>query len=275
MGLSDQVALGLPSLAGYELFEALRVARSLGFHAIMALPGGPRTEHSLGAFPTYEHASATAEHRLAVREALAPFARRSVHQAWDSDWRGWIDCARDLGAETLTVHAGRPHDGEGAARFLVRRGDELRRMQDAAGQLGIRIGVENEGGDCATYLHLLDSLEGGPGGATIDVGHCAYFDDVLAITDLEGRVTRLNDLISDLVAVLGTRLVGIHAHDVRREDWRDHRAIPGGVIDFPRLFQALRRGEFAGLVEIELEEPDRLAAVRQTGEYLSALLRHA
>ncbi len=49
---NEQIALGLPSLAGYELFDALSKARELGFQSLMSLPGGPNTKHFLGEFPT-------------------------------------------------------------------------------------------------------------------------------------------------------------------------------------------------------------------------------
>ena len=50
--IHERIALGMPSLAGYEIFSALEKAKELGFQSIMSLPGGPNTRHSLGEFPT-------------------------------------------------------------------------------------------------------------------------------------------------------------------------------------------------------------------------------
>jgi sugar phosphate isomerase/epimerase len=46
-----------------------------------------------------------------------------------------------------------------------------------------------------------------------------------------------------------------------------------GVIDFPALFAELEAVRYAGLLEIELEEPEREAAAAKTGQYLTTLCR--
>ena len=63
----------------------------------------------------------------------------------------------------------------------------------------------------------------------------------------------------------------LHLHDLRKEDWRDHRAVPSGVIDFEGLFSALGQAGFTGFFDVELEEPEREAALSRTGRHLTRL----
>ncbi|MEW6755293.1 MAG: sugar phosphate isomerase/epimerase [Candidatus Latescibacterota bacterium] len=270
--MHPQLSLALPSLSGLGLFAALDVADGLGFRAVMGFVGGPRTSHSLGAFPTLGYDAGDPALRERVRARLACFARLSIHQSWDEEWEQWLEGAAFFGAEVLTVHARLRERDEGSSAYTRREADRLRRIGDRAGRLGMRIGVENAGGRLAEYLPLLQEIRHERVGATLDTGHCAYFAEVHGIADPEERAAALNDAIAGLVDALGQQLFHLHVHNVRGGDWRDHRSAPEGVIDFPRLCALLRRGGFAGLLDIELEEPEREAKARETGEYLSGLL---
>jgi sugar phosphate isomerase/epimerase len=107
----------------------------------------------------------------------------------------------------------------------------------------------------------------------LDLGHCAYFDGVLALDDPAARVFSLNEAVRTMVRSLNGRLFSVHAHDVRRDDWRDHRCVGSGVIDFAALFTELQHVGYSGLFEIELEEPDAEMAAAESGEYLTTLCR--
>ncbi len=269
----ERIAIGLPSLAGYSLHGALSAARRLGFQSIMSLPDGPRAEHSLGAFPTLAFYGLTEGGKRELADALAQFEHVAIHQAWDNQWHRWIDCAACVGAEVVTVHSGLPREGQRPAEFVAERAAQLRRSGDYAGENGVRIGVENEGGTCEDYLGLLASVAHPSVGATLDLGHCAYFQSVLALSDPAQRVVALNETIRTMVRMLGADLFSLHVHDVRQSDWRDHRCVGSGVIDFPALFEELQRLGYSGLFEIELEEPDKELAAVRTGEYLTTLCR--
>lgn len=110
-------------------------------------------------------------------------------------------------------------------------------------------------------------------GATLDLGHCAYFESVLAVNDPAARVFSLNETIRTMVRSLNERLFSVHAHDVRQSDWRDHRCVGSGVIGFSALFTELQHVGYTGLFEVELEEPDREIAAAKTGEVLTTLCR--
>ncbi|MCL5271236.1 MAG: sugar phosphate isomerase/epimerase [bacterium] len=273
MPYNERIALGLPSLAGYTLTEGLEKARQLGFQSIMTLPGGPNARHSLGAFPTLDFHGSTEAHRRKLKAALAPFKHVSLHQAWDTDWQTWIECARCVGARIVTVHAGRRGTDQTPRQFIDTRRKFLLPLTEAAGGAGIRIGLENEGGAREDYLALIEAVGGETVGATIDVGHCAYFSEVAAVADGDERVVRMNDLLCALVDALGGRLYHFHVHNVRKADWRDHRSVPDGVVDYARLFARLDRIGYGGLFDIELEEPEMERQAARSGQYLSDLCR--
>jgi len=263
--LNERVTLGLPTLAGLELYEALEIAREIGFQSVMSLPGGPNTRHSLGEFPTFRFYELNDEGRRRLKGILKRFKHIAVHQAWDEKWKSWIDCAAYLEAEMVTIH----HRPEAPVEDQV---EFLRRVGDYAIGKGVRIGIENVGGDLEKFLSLIESVEHPLVGVTLDVGHCAYFDGIRSISDLKERVRALNDLMEKLVRELGKSLFHLHVHNVRLSDWRDHRSVPEGVIDFPRLFQVLREINYEGLFVIELEEPEMIEKARKSGRYLSWLL---
>ena len=267
----ERIALGLPSLAGYGLFEALRVARDLGFRSVMGLPSGPNARHSLGTFPTFGLPNRDEAHVQRLRAALRPFRRVSVHQAWNTEWREWIDCAADLRAGMLTVHAGLPARLALAAPDRGDPRDWLRRIADVAQARGIRVGVENEGGTVGAFVHLIRTADHPNLGATLDVGHCAAFARVRTLDRAAPKAEELNSTIEALVRDLGEKLFLLHLHNVRAVDWRDHRSVPHGVIDYPRLFDSLSSTGYSGGFDIELEEPEREHAAAETGRYLNGL----
>jgi sugar phosphate isomerase/epimerase len=263
----ERICLGLPSLAGHSLPEALQKARELGFQSIMALPSGPNAKHSLGPFPTLEYDNA--EKRDWLRTALAGFSRISIHQAWNQDWRSWIDCAAWVGAEVVTVHAGLPQgDTDSWLANCVRH---WRTVGNYAQEHGIRIGIENEGGPREAYLKLVREIDHPAVGATVDLGHCAYFREVTSEPDPASRAALLNQVIADTLRQLDGQLAALHVHNVRTRDWRDHRSIPHGAIDFPAAFEILAEIGFLGAMDIELEEADMEVSCAETGTYLDAL----
>ena len=270
--MDEQVSLAMPSLAGYDLFDALDKAEELGFEAVMGFPGGPRTSHSQGEFPHLGYYDGDEAYREEVRDRLSPFTRLSIHQAWDHEWRAWIDCAAYFRAEIVTVHAAARADGMEPAEYVRNEAERLREIGDHAAEQGIRIGVENAGGRRDDYLSLLAAVQHPVVGATIDVGHCAYFTEVQGIEDTGERVVALNDTILELTRQLDADLFHFHVHNVRRSDWLDHRSLAEGVIDFPRLVGELAEAGYTGLFDMELEEPDKEEAARASGEYLSRIL---
>ena len=265
--INERIALGLPSLAGYDIISALKKAQELGFQSIMSLPGGPNANHSLGQFPTLDFYERSACQLAELRDLLEGFRHVSIHQAWDNNWRAWIDCASYFGAKIVTVHP--PQKGNRLQKDSVAF---FRDLGDYAEPKGIRVGVETVGGEYDDYLSLIRSLDHAAVGATIDVGHCAYFIEVSTIKDMDKRAEVLNDVLVRLVHDVGEELFHFHLHNVRKYDWRDHRTVSEGVIDFPRLFAVISEVGYSGIFDIELEEPEMEKACQISGGYLSRLI---
>ncbi len=269
---NERIALGLPSLAGYELFDALSKAREFGFQSVMSLPGGPNTKHSLGEFPTLNFYEADEAYKERVKSALCQIKHVSIHQAWDNDWRLWFECANYFGAEIVTVHSGLRTTDQTFGQFCSQRIKYFREIGDYAKVKGVKIGIENEGGDYEDYMQLLEAIDHTSIGATIDVGHCAYFNEIKSITNLDNRIESLNALLHRMVIRLENNLYHFHLHNVRKTDWRDHRSAMDGIIDFSLLFTTLKKIGYSGLFDIELEEPERERKAIETGKYLTELI---
>jgi len=285
----ERIALGLPSLADYGLFEAISIAKKLGFQSVMAFPGGPKARHSLGTFATLNFYEADEDERKRLRDSLCEFKHVSIHQSWDTKWQRWIDCASYFRAEIITVHAGKRTQGESMEQFLGRQLPFLSKIGDYAQSKGIKVGLENEGGRCFEYESLINTIKHPAVGATIDVGHCSYFEEVKSIADLDERVKQINKIIHQLLRRLRTKVYHLHVHNVQRYDaidfsniphpyWEpgslvDHRCIAEGEIDFVQLFVVLREIGYCGLFDIELEEPQREEKAFKSAEYLTKLLQ--
>jgi len=100
-------------------------------------------------------------------------------------------------------------------------------------------------------------------GACLDTGH------VLGMVPHEKRRTPegnalLSATVGSVAATLAGKLVHVHIHDVRAHDWRDHREVGTGVIDYAPLFKALTQIGFSGALSLEMEEPDRRGAIQRS-----------
>ncbi len=275
-------------LGGLEIAEALERAHALGFRSIAVMPdGAPR--HSLGrALPTLHRSTVSADRWAELRNRLGRFRRISIHQSWDADWQAWLETAREVGAEIVTVHAGLPRPRAQAEAAWQPRRDFLERLGRAAADFGLALGIENEGGEADLYLQLIDSIPLPNVGATLDIGHCAFFNSIRALAPGPKRTRALNQLLQDIATRLAGRLPLLHVHNVQPYEavdlsripqpyWNpggfvDHRALPDGEIDIPALLETLRKTGAAPMFELELEEPDAEAAAVRSAKYLEALL---
>lgn len=275
--------------AGYEMLDALRKASELGFQSVAVMPQGP-AKHSLGELPTLQFYNADDNQRQRIRDAISKFKHVSIHQSWDQQWYKWIDCADFIGAEIVTIHAANRKPSETQEQFKERWVKFIRPIADYAQGKGVKIGVENAGGKYGDYVSLLQAMKHPAIGATIDIGHCAYFDEVQSITNMDERVKRLNDTICQLVRELNAQVYHFHIHNVKRYEAVDFSRIPnprykpgslidhrlvsgGGEIDFPRFFAVLKEIHCSGMFELELEEVDKEDSAVRSARYLSELMQ--
>jgi sugar phosphate isomerase/epimerase len=279
------------SLAGYSLEDALSTAATLGFQAVELLAYEGAT-HSQGDLPGvwFDDLDTAGKDRLL--RLLEPFPHRSLHAPFTdaplltynkrtranaiAQIQETIDLASFIGAGAIATHANRrnnlPLDS-----FWSELLDVYRQLGDYALTHGggVKLGVETGyPDDAATFARLVQEIDHPAIGATIDVGHVRNSVPKEEWGTKAG-IARLNDDVEYLMTTLGEKIVHFHIHDVRRADFRDHRALgslyDNGVIDFPRLIQNLSHTPYDGLWIIELEEPDREAALTRSRDYLASL----
>ena len=279
------------SLADYSLEGALTTAAGLGFQAVELLAYDGAT-HSQGELcgVWFHDLDTPAKDRLL--HLLEPFSRRSLHAPFAdaplftynqrtresaiAQIKETIDLAAFIGAEAIATHANRRKNLPLEA-FWPEMLDVYRRLGDYAlshgegAKLGVETGYPE---DAETYARLVHEIDHPAVGATLDVGHVrnSVPKDQWGT---DAGIVKLNDDIAYLVETLGDKLIHFHIHDVRRADFRDHRALgnlhENGVIDFPYLIRELSRTAYNGLWILELEEPDREEALLRSRAYLASL----
>ncbi|RLE78932.1 MAG: hypothetical protein DRJ52_09490 [Thermoprotei archaeon] len=262
--LDDRIGLSISSLPGYNFLKAVRKIRELGFQSIMVMPYDGRAKHSLGSFATLDYTSITGNELKKRVEVLKDFKHISVHQAWDCSWKLWIECASLIKAEIVTIHYSTPLTEDKVGFF--------REVAQYAERYGVKIGIENDGDSYLRYLKLIEKINSPNVGATIDVGHCALFEEV-KVVDLDKRPEFLNNLICELLLKLSSKVFLMHLHNIDPATWRDHRSLPSGVIDVPRIIKVLREVNYEGFFVLELEERECEKKAEESGRYLDSLLR--
>ena len=272
----EQISTTLASLANDDLEAAIQKVADLGFASIglLAVKG---SRHSIGDLPGFWFDELSAGERANLKALLRPFQRLGLHAPFlDTPLLSYsrhvmatsrqlirtaIEAAAYFGAETATIHVNTRRrfslDDDWEALMTL-----LRDLGDYGALLGVKIGVETGfPPDINTFVRIVREVDHPFVGATIDVGHVAFgVEKALWGTD-EG-VTKHNDYLAWLCDEIGEKFIHMHIHDVRKSDWRDHRMVGGNAedhctIDWPRLFANLKRIDYTGLLELEMEEVDR------------------
>lgn len=271
--------------AGHSLDAALRLAAEMGFKAVELTLWG-EAFHSQGDLPGLWWRDADAAERRQLRDALEPFAVVDGHLPFvdcrlvsankfvEALCRELIaealDALAELGGQTAVFHVA-PFPARSHDELWVRLADACRWLGDRADAAGVRVALETGYPVGDEFPRFLDSVDPGAVGACLDVGH------LTAAVGREARNTdhgahAYNDYLMRLVEQLGPRLRHLHVHDVRYDDWRDHREVGTGILDFAELLDCLRAGGFAGRLTLELEEADPLGALERSKQRLDALL---
>lgn len=269
-----KIALAAVSLPNRSLEDALAIAAAQEYEAICVF-GASNMRHSGGVLPGFFWNELDSGERQKLKQSLSPFNAGAVHAPFQDlplvstnkyveqeairqiTWS--IQAASELNLGIVTVHAARPnrmpHD-----EVISRAVHNLRILGDEAQKYGVRIGLENViyPSDPDEYVELLDAIDHPAVGATLDIGHIAFWLKRDGITRLEGPTGAAfyNDCLARMIDQLGKRIIHLHVHDVRLPDIRDHRGVGRGIIDFAMLIQCLRDLGFSGMLEFELEEPD-------------------
>ena len=268
---AGNIAVSLKRLSEESLEDAIAWAHAMGFSAI-TFDGTASSDPVPPGFFWPDLSAEERERLLAVRDQFeravihAPYVdvpfvsvnpyieRESLRQALGS-----IEAAGALRLEVVTIHAGLPYQSIPAEEFFARLVPILRMLGDAAAVNGTRIGVENwrYPADPDQHAALLQAVDHPAVGATLDLGHIAYWLKRDGFSSLDGpaAIEDYNARLLVLIDRLGDQIIHVHAHDVRPVDIDDHRPAGTGIIDFEAVFARLNAIGFDGLVLLEIK-PD-------------------
>jgi len=284
-------ALSLDRLAGPPLDLAVAAAHAMGIRAI-TFSGNPKPWRPGQPALSFLWGDLDAASQAATRQVRAAFARAVIHAPFydtpivspnhyiEAEAQHQIGqairAAGELDLEMVTIHAplsvrGMPHD-----EFRARLVEALCRLGDAAAAAGTRIGLENWPYPCdpAELAWLLEEADHPAVGATLDVGHIAYWfqnEGVSALVD-DAAIAEYQHRVMAFIERLGPRILHLHVHDVCAADLKDHRTVGSGIIDFPPILTALSDAGFDGLLLLELGEPDFPAAAQASVQALLAAM---
>ncbi len=274
--------------AGATMEAALATAADMGFRAVELTLWG-EAFHSVGRLPGMWWREAGEAERRVLRQAIEAFEVVDGHLPFVncplvSANKFVEELGRELIAEALDALAGL---GGSVGVFHVapcpvpsyddladRLADACRWLGDRAGKAGVRVALETGYPVGDAFAELIDAVEHPAVGACLDVGHLS------AAVGREQRNTdrgaeAYNTHLLGVVDRLGDRLWHCHVHDVRFDDWRDHREAGTGLIDFPALLTRLSERGFAGRLVFELEEPATVAALERSKAHLERALAAA
>jgi sugar phosphate isomerase/epimerase len=64
-----------------------------------------------------------------------------------------------------------------------------------------------------------------------------------------------NETTFAIVEGLGAKVFHFHVHDIDPATWKEHQPLSTGFVDYPKLFQILRRIGYQGLLILEISGP--------------------
>ncbi|MVM33751.1 TIM barrel protein [Spirosoma sp. HMF4905] len=162
-----------------------------------------------------------------------------------NSWKKQFEIAKQLGAKFVT------------AEPPVNLWDEI---DSLAGIYGMKVAIHEHWKGVSQYWHpdsVLAALKNHPNfGACADLGHWpkSGINPVDALKKLKGHV------------------IGVHLKDIAAYNDPSLKDVPvgTGVLDFPAIFQELKRQNFNGPIYVERDaedKPSNLPSVRQTKKY--------
>lgn len=288
----ERLGASTACLAGFSLLEAIRTIERLGFGTIEMIAYTGQS-HSMGEIPGFDYYEASESEREEVYEATRAFEHVSAHMPFtgvhllssDAESRRTsldrikraMDGLAFLEGRVAVVHAGWPEEGSSFRDVWKPMLETFRTLGDYGAERGLEIGLETMQPDSVKdYTELIFEVDHPAIGATIDTGHIRGSTDIGLPPEQrdseEGR-TRFNDVLEATVETLGDKVLHVHLTDVRSRDWRDHQTVGSGIVDFSRLFAALRRTDYDGLLVFELEEPDQVAALRASKAHVEGIMK--
>lgn len=278
----SQFGASTASLAGYTLDDAVEAIRALGFTGIEVLAfDGAR--HSIGPLAGIWLDAATPEECDRLRPRLAGFACVSTHAPFFDiplfthnpgirreslrQLAAAVEGTARIGGSLTVMHA-HPKTGYSLEETWQEMVDTYRGLGDLGARCGVRVCLETMYPPTVEqFAGLIHGIDHPFVGAVIDTGHVAWTVPHPLRGTADG-IALYNANLERLVQDLGPKLYHFHVHDVRPEDWRDHRQCGAGCIDWVRLCRVLDRAGYTGAFPFEFEEQDREGSLRAARGFL-------
>ena len=265
------------AIEGFGLIQAIDTLHELGFTAIELHPMGV-PEPRPGKFPGFEFDKLNSAQRREIRKALASFQSVTTHLPYTGlDYTSTSGDVRESGVRTIetameatafvgaTVAVLHPQplpDGTLHAAWPSYL-DRFRRWGERARKLGFCIALETGyPRSVREYGRLIKEIDHDSVGATIDVGHQSRYEELVARVKPEERATptgirAYNETTFAIIEELGPKVFHFHVHDIEPATWKEHQPLSTGFVDYPRLFQILRRIGYQGLFILEISGPGK------------------
>ncbi len=263
------------AIDGYELHRAVNTVRGLGFPCIEIHPMG-RPEATPGKYPGFEFDKLAASGRQRLKKALSGFRHVTTHLPYTGwNWMSTDAATRDasilavekamdatsyFGARLAVLHPQPLPEGREEALWPSYL-DRFRSWGDRARGLGFRIALETGyPRSIREYTRLIREIGHDSVGSTVDVGHQGRYAELVARVRPEDRATpagirAYNDTTIQIVERLGPKVFHFHVHDIDPATWQEHKPLLHGFVDYPRLFEALRKTGYGGILMFEIGGP--------------------
>ena len=263
------------AIEGFGLIQAIRTLSELGFPAIEIHPMGV-PEPRAGKFPGFEFDKLDQAQRSEIRKVLRGFQSVTTHLPYTGlDYMSTSGDVREsavqtvqtameatafFGATVAVLHPQPLPEGTLDANW-PRYLDRFRRWGDRARKLGFRIALETGyPRSIRDYVRLVKEIDHGSVGATIDVGHQSRYAELVARVKphemgTPAGIKAYNETTVAIVEGLGSKVFHFHVHDIDPATWKEHQPLSTGFVDYPTLFQVLRRIGYQGLLILEISGP--------------------
>jgi len=285
----SQLTSSTASLSGFSFEQSLEKIAAMGFGGVEILTFTGKS-HSVGPIPGVVVGQLSASERKRLRERVDRFEHVTTHlpfidlrpvdanaellEASQAAIRRGIADSGFWGAKIATLHVAAEKDYRTAWKEIL---DVYRGFGDLGAKNNVRVAIETGAPNTVSdYLQLIRDVDHDWVGATVDTGHTRAYraDAKLADNELGTERARqiYNGLLMQKVTGLGSKLFHFHADDVRAKDWREHRKLGAGIVDWQRLLRHCDEQRFHGTFAIELEETDVVPALAQSREFFAHCL---
>jgi sugar phosphate isomerase/epimerase len=164
-----------------------------------------------------------------------------LQQHADRELADWVDLAAELEIPIVRVFGGALPEGVDLERAEALASERLAQVADHAEQRGVVVGLEthDDFSSAAPVARILARVPGAGVGAVWDMFH----------------THRMGEPPSEVLALLGDRLVNVHLKDARRtaDGWQ-LVLLGEGEVPIQRALQGLHERGYAGAISVEWEK---------------------